>query len=279
MEQLLRQQAERDFGDKAAPYVLRAWHDSVEAIRSYPYSDEVARYPGPLQRGRAIPSSWIPSIRNFGRARAWQNDLRWTEPWGPEITAKYLGQLEDWFAKGDAELEQARHLAPREYHSAIGLRIENRADHPECGPKHTQPDRMAQGTGRVPSSKIGERSPKGIADHETKSPWRNWKMLSAFCLSSMRTPGWDMRPMAQASFVADCLTLTWFAGRRAGWRISCCACFPLACQKSLKVAPISDLLAMGNGCADLPPSSRSSDRNSSSSYDHCPLHGNLLREC
>jgi len=117
--ELLRQQAERDFGYKAAPYVLRAWHDFSEGIRVYPYSDAVARYPGPLQRGPSNPFFLDPAVPNFGRARAWQNDLRWTEPWGPEITAKYLGQLEDWFLKGDAQLAEARRVAEPEYQSAI----------------------------------------------------------------------------------------------------------------------------------------------------------------
>ena len=119
MEDLLRQVAERDFGYEAAPYALRAWRDFSEAIRAYPYSDEVARYPGPLQRGPSNPFFLDSSVSNFGRARAWQNDLKWTSPWGLEITAKYLGLVEDWFQKGDAELEHARHVAPREYRSAI----------------------------------------------------------------------------------------------------------------------------------------------------------------
>jgi dienelactone hydrolase len=119
MEDLLRQQAAHDFGQEAVPYVLRAWHDFSEGIRAYPYSDGVARYPGPLQRGPSNPFFVNPAIRNFGQARAWQNDLEWSNPWGPEITAKYLGQVEDWFLKGDAELEAARHVAPREYQPAI----------------------------------------------------------------------------------------------------------------------------------------------------------------
>ena len=119
MEELLQQQAERDFGYKAAPYVLAAWHDFSEGIRAFPYSDSVARYPGPLQRGPSNPFFLDPAVPNFGRARAWQNDLQWTDPWGPEITAKYLGQLEDWFLKGDAELGEARRVAEPEYHSAI----------------------------------------------------------------------------------------------------------------------------------------------------------------
>ncbi len=118
-EDLLRELAERDFGQLAAPYVLRAWHDFSEGIRVFPYSDGVARYPGPLQRGPSNPFFLDPNIKAFGPARAWQNNLRWTRPWGPEITAKYLGQVEDWYQKGDAELREARHLAPPEYQSAI----------------------------------------------------------------------------------------------------------------------------------------------------------------
>ena len=119
MQDLLQEQAQSDFGYKAAPYVLRAWHDFSAALQVFPYSDGVARYPGPLQRGPSNPFFLDPSVASFGRARAWQNDLKWTAPWGPAITSKYLTQVENWFAKGDAELEAARRVAPPQYGMAI----------------------------------------------------------------------------------------------------------------------------------------------------------------
>jgi hypothetical protein len=119
MENLLAQQAERDFGHEAAPYALRAWHDFSEGIRAYPYSDPVARYPGPVQKGPSQPFFIDASVKSYGRARAWQNDLKWTEPWGPVITAKYLGQVEQWYAKGNAELEVALRVAGEAYRPGI----------------------------------------------------------------------------------------------------------------------------------------------------------------
>jgi hypothetical protein len=118
-EAMLRELALRDFGEAAAPFVLRAWHDYSEGIRAYPYSDPVARYPGPIQKGPSNPFFVDPSVKNFGEARAWQNDLKWTKPWGPELTAKYLGQGEDWFAKGNDELAAALRLAPPAYTAEI----------------------------------------------------------------------------------------------------------------------------------------------------------------
>ena len=41
------------------------------------------------------------AVKNFGPARAWQNDLKWTEPWGPATTARYFRLVEEWYAKGN----------------------------------------------------------------------------------------------------------------------------------------------------------------------------------
>lgn len=111
MEEALRRLALRDFGEKAAPLVLSAWHEFSEGIRQYPYSDNVARIPGPIQKGPSQPLFLDPAVENFGTWRAWQNDLEWTEPWGPEITAKYFGKVRERFANGIAELEAARSVA------------------------------------------------------------------------------------------------------------------------------------------------------------------------
>ncbi len=118
-DQLLRELAERDFNNGAADHVLRAWHDYSEGIRAYPYSDPVARYPGPIQKGPSNPLFLDATIADFGRSRAWQNDLKWTAPWGPEITAKYLGQVEDWFAKGNSELEDAGRMVDADERAAV----------------------------------------------------------------------------------------------------------------------------------------------------------------
>ncbi len=111
MEDVLRRLALRDFGSAAAPHVLAAWHQFSEAIRQYPYSDDVARLPGPIQKGPSQPLFLDPEVESFGRWRAWQNDLEWAEPWGPEITAKYLGKVQEGFARGIADLKSALQVA------------------------------------------------------------------------------------------------------------------------------------------------------------------------
>jgi dienelactone hydrolase len=119
MVELLQHLAQRDFGPEASPYILRAWHDFSEGIRAYPYSDAVARTPGPVQKGPSQPLFLDRKLKGFGPWRSWQNDLKWTAPWGPEISRKYLSQVKDWYAKGNAELEAALRIAPVAYRSEI----------------------------------------------------------------------------------------------------------------------------------------------------------------
>ena len=118
-DKLLQTLALRTFGSQAAPYVVRAWNDYSDGIREYPYSDPVARVPGPVQKGASQPLFLNPDIKSFGRWRSWQNDLDWTKPWGPKITAKYLGRLEQFYVEGDAELKNAENVAPATYRPAI----------------------------------------------------------------------------------------------------------------------------------------------------------------
>jgi len=109
---MLSELAVREFGAAAAPYVVRAWEDYSQGIREYPYSDPVARTPGPVQKGPSQPLFLNPQIGSFGAWRSWQNDLNWTKPWGPEVTAKYFGRLEQFYAQGNAELKSAEGVAP-----------------------------------------------------------------------------------------------------------------------------------------------------------------------
>ena len=103
----LEELARIEYGPEAAPAVLQAWRRFSEAIREFPYSDHVARVPGPLQKGPSHPFFLDASVSSFGRWRSWQNDLEWTKPWGPAVAAKYLGRVRDGFAEGARLLEQA----------------------------------------------------------------------------------------------------------------------------------------------------------------------------
>jgi len=116
---LLKTLAIQKFGPDASPYVVKAWHDFSQGIREFPYSDPVARTPGPLQKGPSQPLFLNPQVQGFGRWRSWQNNLNWTEPWGVKITAKYLSRLEEDLAEGNAELEAAERAAPEPYRPAI----------------------------------------------------------------------------------------------------------------------------------------------------------------
>ncbi len=118
-EDLLEELATRKFGPQAAPYVVRAWHDFSRGIREYPYSDPVARIPGPVQKGPSQPLFLNPTIESFGPWRSWQNDLNWTRPWGPEMAAKYLGRLERLYAEGNRELRNAEGVAPKPYRPGL----------------------------------------------------------------------------------------------------------------------------------------------------------------
>ena len=108
IDTLLLRMARRDYGPAAATHVVAAWSHFTRGIQHFPYSDPVARTPGPLQKGPSQPLLLDPAIKSFGPWRSWQNDLKWTRPWGPAITAKYLGLLEQEFAAGCAELRRAR---------------------------------------------------------------------------------------------------------------------------------------------------------------------------
>jgi dienelactone hydrolase len=119
-EKMLEELARGSYGAAAAPAVVRAWSHFSDGIRLFPYSDHVSRLPGPLQKGPSSPFFLDPQVKSFGAWRAWQNDLKWTEPWGPEVARKYLGLVKDQFRLGIAELEQARGGAAEPYRSAIG---------------------------------------------------------------------------------------------------------------------------------------------------------------
>lgn len=109
---MLRELATENFGPAAAPLVVQAWDDYSRGIREFPYSDPVARTPGPIQKGVSQPLFLDPAIGGFGQWRSWQNDLNWTRPWGTEMTQKYLTRLDRWYSLGNAELEKAEQMAP-----------------------------------------------------------------------------------------------------------------------------------------------------------------------
>jgi hypothetical protein len=115
-DEILRDLATREYGAAAATQVVKAWDEFSDAIRQFPYSDNVSRLPGPLQKGPSQPFFLDPNVKSFGRWRAWQNDLNWTAPWGPKVTAKYLAVVRDGFRSGAALLRKAEAAATTATH-------------------------------------------------------------------------------------------------------------------------------------------------------------------
>jgi dienelactone hydrolase len=115
-DEILRELATLEYGAGAAPQIVQAWNHFSGAIRQFPYSDNVSRLPGPLQKGPSQPFFLDPKVKSFGRWRAWQNDLEWTAPWGPKVTAKYLAAVCDGFKRGAALLRKAEASAATATH-------------------------------------------------------------------------------------------------------------------------------------------------------------------
>ncbi|NUQ62484.1 MAG: hypothetical protein HUU20_08345 [Pirellulales bacterium] len=118
IDALLLDVARRDFGPKAAPAFVDAWRRFSKGITYYPYSDGVGRYPGPIQVGPAHPLPLDRTLPGGGWVRDWQNDLKWTRPWGPEIVLKYFGLLEAEWREAVQMMEQALADVPAEKREA-----------------------------------------------------------------------------------------------------------------------------------------------------------------
>ena len=114
-ETILAELARNNYGDSAVPHILRAWTAFSDGIRQFPYSDNVSRIPGPLQKGPSNPFFLDASVPSFGRWRAWQNDLKWAQPWGPAVAAKYLAIVRERYHKGIADLAAAQAAASEQY--------------------------------------------------------------------------------------------------------------------------------------------------------------------
>lgn len=118
-DEVLAQLARRNYGAQGARAVLKAWDHFSDGIRLFPYSDNVSRIPGPLQKGSSHPFLLDPKIGGFGSWRSWQNDLNWTKPWGPRVASKYLRMVKAEFTKGIASLDDARRSSVEPYREMI----------------------------------------------------------------------------------------------------------------------------------------------------------------
>jgi hypothetical protein len=114
IDELLRSLAAREFGAQAAEGFVSAWDHFSRAIRLYPYSDRIARRPGPIQSGPAHPLYLDPAVKTTTSWRGFVNDLSGTEPWGPEMVLKCFGLLESEWLRGLEVMKDAMAAAPPE---------------------------------------------------------------------------------------------------------------------------------------------------------------------
>lgn len=106
-DDVVRQMAERDFGERAAPLFVEAWKKLSDAIASYPLSDNTSRN-GPFQKGPAHPFFWDEAYRpRHHDKRQFFNSLEWTEPWDVDIAHKYFGRMERGWTGGVRLMRQA----------------------------------------------------------------------------------------------------------------------------------------------------------------------------
>ena len=111
---LLSDLASVRFGAKAAPGFIEAWSHFTKAIGYYPYSDRVARIPGPIQVGPAHPLYLDRAKKMAITWRGFVNDLAGTEPWGPRIVLEYFGLLEAHWQRGLEVMDRAMADVPPE---------------------------------------------------------------------------------------------------------------------------------------------------------------------
>jgi hypothetical protein len=113
IDDLLADQARSRFGAKAAPAFIQAWHHFSRAITYYPYSDAVARNPGPIQVGPGLPLYLDAAKKLPSTWRSPVNDLSGTAPWGPEVVLKSFGRLEAEWQKGVDLMTRAMNDVPK----------------------------------------------------------------------------------------------------------------------------------------------------------------------
>ena len=103
INELLLNLAGQEFVRRARPKFVQAWRHFSTAITYYPYSDSIARHPGPIHVGPAQPL-YMDRGKSSGKVWCtWQNSLGWTEPWGPAVTLKYLRPPGSRMAAGDRD--------------------------------------------------------------------------------------------------------------------------------------------------------------------------------
>lgn len=115
--ELVRRVAQQNYGERAAVDVHRAWQRFSDAIREYPFSNSVAL--GVVQKGPSHPLFLDHNFKPLhGAGRQFRNDLRWTEPWGPEVTIAQFEKMERIWSAGVKDLRRAANNASLSFRPA-----------------------------------------------------------------------------------------------------------------------------------------------------------------
>ena len=109
-DELLDELAGARYGQAAVNAARHSWTAFTAAMRTFPFSDPIARAPGPIQKGPTQPLWLTPGAHGSGRWRSWQNDLAWTEPFGPEVARASLAEMLRHQRRGIRALQRARSI-------------------------------------------------------------------------------------------------------------------------------------------------------------------------
>jgi hypothetical protein len=122
---ILNSIAQRRFGPRAAPHVLRAWTKFSRAFEEFPYSGEVL-YHGPQQMGPAgllygQPTGYAATMVGF----PYDDIDRWRGPYPPQVLADQFQKVADGWAEGLVDLQAAQSLVSAELRpaAAADLRV------------------------------------------------------------------------------------------------------------------------------------------------------------
>ncbi|MHC4676427.1 MAG: hypothetical protein ACYTBZ_28395, partial [Planctomycetota bacterium] len=110
MEMILYQVAAGLYGKKAAPKVLEAWLIFDETFQQYPFQIGLV-YSSFVAHGPAYPIWFEPTGKKRRIMRNYDN-LRWTNPYGPDTIAKAFGEMASNWKNGVKILNRALNNVP-----------------------------------------------------------------------------------------------------------------------------------------------------------------------
>lgn len=118
-DNVLRDLAREEYGDKAAELVCEAWRACSEGFKEYPYHNRVA-YFGPQHMGPSNPLLIKPSGYNSTMVGQPHDDLnKWRAVYPTDVWIKQMERSATGFAEGVKLLEKAREVVDAEYRDQL----------------------------------------------------------------------------------------------------------------------------------------------------------------